>query len=355
MSDNLLLQHRGEIDAIDEQLIQLLNKRAELARAIGHLKSGIMYRPEREAQVIQQIKTLNHGPLSNDAVTAIFKEVMSACLALEKPLAIAYLGPAGTFSEAASMKHFGRAAHLSACNSLAEVFRDVEADSSDYAVVPVENSTEGVVNITLDLLLQTSLSICSEVQLPIEQCLLRKVPGLKGITKIYSHAQSLAQCRQWLQQNLPDVDQIQVVSNAKACQMAAEDPNTAAIAGITAAKLYDLQIINQYVQDNPNNTTRFLVLGKHTTVPSGQDKTSIIVAVENHPGAIHNLLAPLATHQVNITRLDSRPSRNRLWDYLFFIDLQGHQQEKPVAAVLNEIKQQAAYMKILGSYPQTDL
>lgn len=343
---------RNEIDAIDEQILKLLSRRAEHAHAIGQLKEGgVVYRPEREAQVLRSIKEKNPGPLSSESVARLFREIMSACLALEKKLMVAYLGPAGTFTQAAAIKHFGHAAETVPCNSIDEVFRKTEARSVEYAIVPVENSTEGAVAKTLDLMLQTPLKICGEVVLRVHQNLMSKTTDLKNIRKVYSHSQSLAQCHEWLNGNLAHAERIQVASNAEAARIAASDEFSAAVAGETAAELYKLNILAANIEDELNNTTRFWVIASHDTPPSGKDKTSIVMTAKNRPGAIYELLAPLAKHNVSMSRLESRPSRTGLWEYVFFVDLEGHEQDKAVAAALEELKGIAAFLKVLGAYP----
>lgn len=349
--DKELSQHRASIDAIDDEMLKLVNRRAEHAQAIGALKNGAVYRPEREAQVLRRIKENNPGPLSGETVARLFREIMSACLALEKPLAIAFLGPQGTFTQAAAIKHFGHAAQMRPCTSIDEAFREVEAGLSDYGVVPVENSTGGAVGTTLDLLLQTPLKICGEVDLRVHQFLLRKPGSTTGAEKVYSHAQSLAQCHEWLNQNLPGVERVAVVSNAEAARLAAEDGTAAAIAGEAAAEHYGLEKVAENIEDKPNNTTRFLVLGQHDAAPSGRDKTSLALSARNRPGAVCELLTPLARHEVSMTKLESRPSRAGLWEYVFFVDVEGHRRDEKVALALAELTDKAAFLKILGSYP----
>ena len=346
-----LAKHRAAIDAIDDEMLRLVNQRAAHAQAIGHLKNGSIYRPEREAQVLRRIQENNPGPLSGESAARLFREIMSACLALEKPLSVAYLGPQGTFTQAAAVKHFGHAADTRACASIDEVFRAVEAGNADYGVVPVENSTGGAVGTTLDLLLQTPLQVCGEVDLRVHQFLLRK-PGAAGkVEKVYSHAQSLAQCHEWLNQNLPEVERVAVVSNAEAARLAAEDGSAAAIAGEAAAEHYGLERVAENIEDRPDNTTRFLVVGQHDAAPSGKDKTSLVMSAQNRPGAVYDLLSPLATHQVSMTKLESRPSRIGLWEYVFFVDIEGHRQDGKVAEALKALQDKAAFLKVLGSYP----
>lgn len=351
MSD-ILKQCRDQIDAIDEQLLSLVNARAALAREIGELKGeGPIYRPEREAQVLRRLLEKNKGPLSEEAVTAIFRSVMSNCRALERELSVAYLGPQGTFSEEAANKQFGGLSAPKPCISIDEVFRMVESGNADYAVVPVENSTEGAVGRTLDLLTTTSLHICGEITLPIHHCLLRQKDATGEIRRIYSHAQSLGQCHEWLNLNLGGIERVSTGSNAQAAELSARDPFAVAIAGKRAAEIFDLSILAENIEDDPRNVTRFLVLAQHDVAPSGQDKTSLLLATKNVPGAVFNLLAPLAEHGVDMTEFGSRPSKLGIWEYVFFVDIKGHHQDPHVAKALHELEQRASLLKILGSYP----
>lgn len=350
--DKELRQHRDAIDAIDDEMLKLVNARAQHAQAIGALKGGgLIYRPEREAQILRRVKETNPGPLSGEAVARLFREIMSACLALEKPLKVAFLGPEGTFTQAAAIKHFGHAAQTQASASIDEVFRSVEAGAVDYGVVPVENSTGGAVGTTLDLLLESPLKVCGEVDLRVHQFLLRKPGASSPVTRVYSHAQSLAQCHEWLNLNLPGVERIPVVSNAKAAKLASEDEHAAAVAGEAAADRYGLARIAENIEDQPNNTTRFLIIAPHDAAPSGKDKTSLVLSSRNLPGAVYEMLAPLAQHGVSMSKLESRPSRAGLWEYVFFVDLEGHHQDEKITLALSELRDKAAFLKILGSYP----
>jgi len=351
MADELS-QHRAAIDAIDDEILKLVNARAGHAQAIGALKGGgVIYRPEREAQVLRRVKDNNPGPLAGESVARLFREVMSACLALEKPLAIAFLGPQGSFSQAAAVKHFGHAALTQPCASIDEAFRNVEAGNADYGVVPVENSTGGAVGTTLDLLLASPLKVCGEVDLRVHQFLLRKPGETNKPNKVYSHAQSFAQCHEWLNQNLPGVERLVVASNSEAARLAAQDGNAAAIAGEMAAELYGLDKVAENIEDKPNNTTRFLVIGTHDATPSGKDKTSLALSAKNRPGAVFELLAPLADNQVSMTKLESRPSKTGMWEYVFFMDIEGHREDPKIAQALAELSAKAAFVKVLGSYP----
>ena len=349
-----LARHRAAIDRLDREILARLNERARHAQAIGALKAdgrGPAYRPEREAQVLARLSDENTGPLSDEQVTGVFRQVMSACLALEQPLRIAYLGPAGTFSHAAVDRHFGSFVDAVPCATIDEVFRAGESGRTDYAVVPVENSTEGAVGRTLDLMCTTDLSVCGEIKLRIQQNLISNAASLAAVTRIYSHAQSLAQCVQWLARHLPGVSRVAVASNAEAARLAAAEPGAAAIAGENAAAIYGLAILAPHIEDEPNNTTRFWVLGRQQVAPSGRDETSLVMSAPNKPGALLHLLEPLAKHGVSMTRFESRPARTGLWEYLFFVDFAGHQADPAVAAALAELKGRAPFLKLLGSYP----
>lgn len=353
-ADDPLLPHRNAIDEIDATVLKLLNERAGHAQAIGELKgTGVVYRPEREAQVLRRIKTLNEGPLSDEAAARLFREIMSECLAVERPLTIAYLGPEGTFTQQAAVKHFGHAAHTLACPTVDECLRLVEARQADYAVVPVENSTEGSVGRTLDLLVSSPLKACGEVVLRIHHNLLRKRPETGGLTAVYAHSQALAQCQGWLSKNLPDtVERIPVSSNGEAARLAALNDSVAAIAGQTAAEIYGLMKLASNIEDEPNNTTRFLVLGYQDTVPSGKDKTSLVFSTPNRAGAVNSLLEPFTAAGISMTKFESRPSKTGLWEYVFFIDIDGHAGEAGVREVLQKFEERNVFIKIIGAYPQ---
>jgi chorismate mutase/prephenate dehydratase len=350
--DAELRRHRDAIDALDREILERLNARAERAQAIGKLKAGgVAYRPEREAQVLRRLQAESRGPLSKEGVAGVFRQIMSACLALEEPLAIAYLGPAGTFSHAAVAKHFGDFVRAEPCATIDAVFRAAESGQCDYAVVPVENSTEGAVGRTLDLMCQTPLTICGETRLPIQQNLLANVATLADVAKVYSHAQSLQQCVQWLAAHLPAVPRVAVASNAEAARLAAAEPGAAAIAGEIAGAIYGVSVLARHIEDEPNNTTRFWVLGRQSVPRSGRDDTSLVMSAPNRPGAVYALLEPFAKHGVSMSRLESRPARTGLWEYLFFVDLEGHATDAPVAAALAELREKAPFLKLLGSYP----
>ena len=343
---------RDQIDAIDDRILELLNKRARLAQEIGGAKRGTnKYRPEREAQVLRRLAAANGGPLPQRAVAHLYLEIMSACRALEDGITVAYLGPQGTFSEEAARRQFGGQALLQPCASIDEVFRSVEAGQSGYGVVPVENTTEGSIGRTHDLLLATPLKVCGEVLLPVHQCMMSRSGKTASVKKIYSHSQSLAQCHEWLNQHFPTARRMPVVSNAEAARMAAGDAAAAAIGSSAAATVYKLKLIASNIEDEPQNTTRFVVIAGHDAGPSGRDKTSLVLSTRNEPGAIHALLSPLARHGVSMTRLESRPARTARWEYVFYVDIEGHQQDANVAQALKKIAAQAAFIKNLGSYP----
>ncbi len=353
-ADDELAAHRAAIDRLDDAILAALGERARHAQAIGHLKAGSgapPWRPEREAQVIARLTAANPGPLSAEHVAGIFRQVMAACMALEQKLRVAYLGPAGTFTHAAVARHFGVFVEGVPEATIDEVVRAAEAGRVDYAVVPVENSTEGAVGRTLDLMCTTELAVCGEVKLRIQQNLMARARSLAAVTKVYSHAQSLAQCVQWLARHLPGAARVAVGSNAEAARLAAAEEGAAAIAGELAASLYGLSILAPHIEDEPNNTTRFWVLGRQQVPPSGRDRTSLVMSAPNRPGAVHHLLEPFARHGVSMTRLESRPARTGLWEYLFFVDLAGHQRDAQVAQALAELAQRAPFLKLLGSYP----
>ena len=351
MADDIT-RHRAEIDALDEKIVALLNERANHAAAIGKLKAnGGAYRPEREAEILRRIALANRGPLANEALARLFTEIISACRALEEPLSVAYLGPQGTFSEMALAKQFGAAVAAQPCGSIDEVFRAAETGAAQYAVVPVENSTDGAIGRTLDLLLATPLKICAEVVLRVQQNLMAKGASMKAIRKVYSHPQSLAQCHGWLSQHLPGVQRVPQASNAEAARMAAKEKSAAAIGPEIAAERYRLKVLARAIEDDPRNRTRFLVLGSQDSGPSGSDRTSLVMTTHNRPGSLHELIASFSTHGVNMTRLESRPARTGQWEYYFYVDIEGHQQDPKAAKALAELRDKAPFVKIFGSYP----
>ncbi|GGB97062.1 chorismate mutase [Oxalicibacterium flavum] len=352
--DDKLKPLRQQIDAIDTQILDLLNQRARVAQQVGHVKAETdapVFRPEREAQVLRSVAERNPGPMLSPDVQTVFREIMSACRALEKRVTVAYLGPVGTFSEQAVYQQFGRAVEGMPCASIDEVFRATEAGTADFGVVPIENSSEGVINRTLDLLLQTTLVISGEVSLAVNHSLMTRSGSMDGITAICAHSQALAQCQLWLNQNHPNIERRAVASNGEAARLASEDASIAAIASEIAGRNYNLQIVKAHVQDDPHNRTRFAVIGRLQTAASGRDQTSLVLSVPNKAGAVHNLLAPLARHGVSMTRFESRPARMGKWEYYFYVDVEGHQSDAKVADALAELKDNAAFFKVLGSYP----
>jgi chorismate mutase / prephenate dehydratase len=347
---------RDRIDAIDEQLIALLNQRAAVALEVGEVKkhyNAPVFRPEREQQVIARLQQMSAGPLAGEHISAIWREIMAASRSLERTITAAFLGPAGTYSEEAMHEYFGQSIEGLPCLSIDEVFRAVEAGAAEYGVVPVENSSEGAVSRTLDMLLQTQLLIGGELALPIHHNLLTQSGTATGVTRVCAHAQALAQCQRWLSTHLPGIERQAVSSNAEAARMAAADPSIAAIASERAAACYSLQIANRAIQDDPHNRTRFVVIGHVPAGASGYDQTSLVVSVANEPGAMFRLLEPLARHGVSMSRFESRPARVGTWEYYFYIDLEGHREDAPVAAALAELQKMAAFLKILGSYPRS--
>jgi len=346
---------RRDIDSVDRQIVELLNRRASLAQHVGEVKKLVdapVYRPEREAQIIAKLAALNGGPLPLAGIEAIYREIISACRELERRMRVAYLGPAGTFSEQALLKHFGSSVDAIPCASIDEVFRSTETGATDFGVVPVENSSEGAVNRSLDLFLQTALPICGEVSIAVRHNLMTRSGALDGITRVCAHPQALAQCQNWLDRNLPAVERVPVSSNAEGARLASIDSHTAAIASEVAATRYGLQIVAPGIQDDAHNRTRFAVIGRYVCGPSGLDQTSLILSVPDRAGAVHSLIEPLARHGVSMKRFESRPARQGDWEYFFYIDLIGHQDDPPVAAALSELRAQAAFCKVIGSYPR---
>jgi chorismate mutase/prephenate dehydratase len=352
-----LSELRAQIDAIDQQILQLINQRANCAIEVARTKqaegeTGSFYRPDREAQVLRRIQSLNSGPLNDNTTAHLFREIMSACLALEKPLEVAYLGPQGTFTQQATFKHFGHAVKDIPVPTIHEIFKAVETGHCQFGVVPVENSTEGVIAHTLDRFMDSPLQVCGEVEIRVHQNLLGKMDSLSGITEVYSHQQSLAQCRQWLNTYLPGVPCTAVSSNAEAGRLASLSQNKAAIAGLVAAELYDLNIIEKHIEDEANNTTRFIVIGTQQPQSTGLDKTSILVSTGNQSGALHKILAPFAEYGISMAHIESRPSRQGLWEYVFFIDIEGHRDDLDVSKALLALQNNVKMLKILGSYPK---
>ena len=354
--DNL----RKDIDSIDQQLMQLISNRAQLAQKVAVVKSGEQgeanfYRPDREAHILKRVLEYNKGPLNNEEMARLIREIMSACLALEQRLQVAFLGPIGTFTEEAAYKHFGHSIRTLSVNSIDDVFREVESDNADYGVVPIENSTQGIVNSTLDMFLESNLNIVGEVELRVHQHLLSNVDELNEIKVLYSHQQSLAQCKKWLETNLPSVKRVPVRSNADAAHRVVNEKNSAAIASETAAEEYKIKIQKKNIEDSPDNTTRFLIIGKQEVKPTGDDKTTLLISAPNKPGALYNLLQPLAKNNVSMTRIESRPSHCINWEYVFFLDLEGHLENETIKKSVEELNSEADLLKVLGSYPRAAL
>lgn len=352
--DDLLKPLRDQIDGIDVQLLRLLNRRAEIAQEVGKIKNRVnapIYRPDREARVLRNIAERNPGPLDSGDLQTIFREIMSACRALEKRNIVAFLGPAGTFSEQAVYDCFGSAVETLSCSTIDEVFSAVEASDAEFGVVPIENSTEGAINRTYDLFVRSPLTISNEVSIPIRHNLMTASGNMHGIKQISAHAQALAQCQGWLNTHFPDIPRRAVSSNAEAARIAKDDPTVAAIAGEIASKCYDLRIVNAWIQDEPQNRTRFAVIGRKDTEPTGKDQTSLLVSVKNEAGSVYKMLEPFDRYGVSMTRLESRPIKDRDWEYYFFVDLVGHIKEERVAKALEELKDRVSYFKVLGSYP----
>ena len=348
-----LQELRIKIDSIDRGIVRLLNDRYEVVKQVGEWKrerGEPIYVPEREKALLEKLETINRGPMPNSTLRAVYREIMSGALRLENPLKVAFFGPEATFTHLAAKMKFGHGVEYISKSTIADVFHAVEAGKCDYGCVPVENSTEGVVNYTLDMLMDSSVKICAEINMRIQQCLLSNAEKSK-IKVVYSHAQSLGQCRNWLTEHLPGVETIAVVSNSRAADLAAREEGAAAIGSELAAEVYGLKIVEKGIQDNPNNTTRFLVTGTQEVKPSGQDKTSICFAIKDRVGALYDCLLPFKHAGVTLTMIESRPSKRRNWEYLFFIDMLGHATDPEIAAALKEVNTLAHSLKVLGSYP----
>jgi chorismate mutase/prephenate dehydratase len=348
-----LAEHRQAIDRLDREIVKLLNERTRHACAIGEYKlqhGQEIYAPHREQAVLTRICKLNEGPIRDSAMRAIYREIMSSSLSLEKTMTVAYLGPEATFTHQAAIQRFGSSLDYAPQKTIADVFAEVAKHRADYGVVPIENSTEGVVNHTLDMFVDSELKIVAQIMLPISHNLLSKVPR-KQIKKLYVHPQTLAQCRLWIQKFLPDTEIVETSSNARSTQLAKRSRTSAAIAGALCSEKYRLPIIEHDVQDNAGNATRFLVLGRECSPPTGNDRTSIMFSIADQVGALHDSLAPLRKHKINMTKIESRPSKRRAWHYFFFVDFDGHHQDKTVEKAIKLLEQQCAFVKILGSYP----
>jgi chorismate mutase/prephenate dehydratase len=353
---------RAHIDIIDARIHELLNERARFAQQVGISKTASgkavdFYRPEREAQVLRKALERNRGPLRNEEIARLFREIMSACLAQQEPLKVAFLGPEGTFTQAAVLKHFGSSVRALPLPAIDEVFREVEGGIADFGVVPIENSSEGTVSHTLDMFLGSALKICGEVELRVQHHLMGRMSALSDVKRVCAHAQALAQCRGWLDEHLPDPERVPVSSNAEGARRARDERGTAAIASRAAAEIYGLNLLAEEIEDHSDNTTRFLVVGRKLFTPSGADRTTLLVSASgtDDPGALFRLLEPFAEHGINMTRIESRPSRKRKWDYVFFIDVEGHVSDPPLAKALASLEARASLFKVLGSYPRAVL
>ena len=349
---------RQAIDALDDKLLELLNERARLVQEVGAIKAQLkqpFYVPERERQILERLQQANPGPFPTEALRPVFSEIISACLSLEHPLRVAFLGPEATFTHMAARTRFGLSARYVPAATVAGVFTEVAKGTADLGVVPIENSTEGVVNSTLDVLIDSELSITAEIAAEVSQCLLTRSGTLEGVQKVYSHPQALGQCRGWLSANLPNAAQIEVASTALAARLTKDDPVAAAVASELAGQLYDLKIAHRKIEDEVRNVTRFLVIGREVPPPTGRDKTSILFSLKDAAGVLYKVLQPLADSGLNLTRIESRPSRRKLWDYVFFIDVDGHTGEPAVEAALRALEARCEFVKVLGSYPRAGM
>lgn len=348
---------RQKIDALDAQIQDLISDRARLAGAVrlskGELENAVdYYRPEREAQVLRAVRERNEGPISDKELLRLFREIMSVCMAQQEPLKIAYLGPEGTFTQQAVNLHFGHSVQALGVTSIDDVFMQVESTEADFGVVPVENSSQGIVSHTLDRFVDSDLKICGEIEMAIHHNLLSQAKGLAEIERIYSHRQSLAQCKTWIRQHLPAAECIALSSNAEAARRVRHSPDAAAISSQTASEIYGVPVLFARIEDQPDNATRFLVIGRRLLTPSGDDKTSLLLAGDEGPGALHSLLSPLAHHSINMTRIESRPSSTVRWSYVFFIDVEGHAETEPLKSALVQMHDQSSFIRVLGSYPK---
>jgi chorismate mutase/prephenate dehydratase len=349
-------EHRKAIDRLDSHIVRLLNERTRHVLEIGEikLKAGEeIYAPHRERAVLQRLCRRNPGPITNDSLRAIYREIMSSALSLEKSMTIAYLGPEATFTHQAAIRKFGSSLRYAAQKTISDVFSEVAKNRADYGVVPVENSTEGVVTHTLDMFVESDLKIVAQIILPIQHCLISRFPRSR-IRRLYAHPQSLGQCRGWVQNNLPDVEIIETSSNARSAELAAKEKNSAAIAGVLAAERYDLRILESDIQDNSANATRFLVLGRQCSPPTGRDRTSLMLSITHEVGALHQALAAFRRFKLNMTKIESRPNKRRAWEYYFFVDCEGHKDDRKVAKAIAELERQCNFVKVLGSYPNSD-
>lgn len=348
---------RKKIDELDQQILKLLNERASCAMEIGKMKASTAaptYAPERELQVMEQVRRENHGPLDDQAVQAVFREIISASRALEKPLVVAYWGPPGSNTHIASVQKFGYSTEFVPVDTITDIFSEVEHRRANYGVTPVENSTEGVINHTLDMFAQSELRICSEIFVNISHNLLSTQDDLSGIKKIYSQPQPTGQCRNWLRANAPEAQIVEVSTTARAAMLAAEDPASAAIASKLSAELYGLKVLYEGIEDNPHNRTRFLIVGHTKPAPSGRDKTSIVFSVPHRAGALFRALSVFEEEKINMTMIESRPTKQMPWEYVFFVDIQGHEKDEVVGRALRKLSEQALFVRVLGSYPEAE-
>jgi chorismate mutase/prephenate dehydratase len=349
-------RHRQAIDKLDAQIVRLLNERTRHVLAIGDIKLAAgeeVYAPHREQSVLKRICALNGGPMTNDQLRAVYREIMSSALALEKTMTIAYFGPEATFTHQAAIQRFGSSLKYAPQKTIADVFTEVSKQNADYGVVPVENSTEGVVTHTLDMFMDSDLKIVSQIVLPVQQCLLSNSPR-KQIKKLYVHPQSLAQCRSWIQTHLPAAEIVETSSNARSAELATREKSTAAIAGVLAAEKYGLRVLETDIQDSADNATRFLVLGRQCSPPTGDDRTSLMLSVADKAGALHEAIAAFRRYKINMTKIESRPSKRKAWEYFFFIDCEGHAQDRKVARAVKLLGEHCNFVKVLGSYPNME-
>jgi chorismate mutase/prephenate dehydratase len=349
-------EHRKAIDKFDTQIIKLLNERTRHVLAIGEMKRKAgeeIYAPHRERAVFRRVCRKNQGPITNASLRAIYREIMSSALSLEKTLTVAYLGPEATFTHQAAIRRFGASLRYSPQKTITDVFTEVSKNRADYGVVPVENSTEGVVTHTLDMFVDSDLKIVAQIILPVQHCLLANCPRAR-IKKLYAHPQALGQCRGWVQANLPHVEIIEASSNARAAELAAKEKGAAAIAGILAAERYDVPVLDYDIQDNVANATRFLVLGRQCSPPTGDDRTSLMFSLVDRVGALYRALAPFRRYRINMTKIESRPSKRKAWEYFFFVDCDGHVEDRRVAKAIAQLSEHCSYVKVLGSYPDSD-
>ncbi len=345
---------RKKIDEIDEEILDALNRRAEVVLEIAKIKRGTNARfhvPDREKEVIERLRKLNRGPFPNDALKPLFREIMSASLSLEEPLKVAFLGPPATFTHLAGLRHFGSSASFVPFTSVRGIFEAADTGHADYGIVPIENSTEGIVSYTLDMFMDYDLKINAEVMLEVSHNLLSKSGDIKKIKKVYSHPQPVAQCRGWLEKNLPDVPVLDAASTSRAAEIASGQEDAAAIASELAARMYDLNFVERHIEDNRRNVTRFLVIAGESPPKSGRDKTSIMFSVKDRPGALYDILTPFKRAGINLTKIESRPSKRKAWEYIFFVDMEGHADDEAVSGAIEQMKEECLFLKILGSYP----